>query len=115
MCFFIRRVVEHFLVDQSIATISSFPLTDKLVDVLQRYPEPKIGRRPYFSLCYRLKHVFFVFLVDCCDVHPYFGLKYLGVEEAHNWLINLVKRGTSHIDQEGLENPLMQTLKSTGR
>ena len=44
-----------------------------------------------------------VFLVGCCDVHPCFSLKDLGVEEAQNWLINLVKRGTSPTDQEGLE------------
>ena len=55
------------------------------------------------------------FLMDCCDVHTYFGLKDLGVEEAQNWPITLVKRGTSQTDQEGLENPLMHTLKSTRR
>ena len=47
-----------------------------------------------------------MFPYDLCDVHPGFGLKDLGVEEAKNWMINLVKRGTSQIDQEVLENPL---------
>ena len=58
------------------------------------------------SMCYRVKPVLSCFLVDCCDVHPCFGLKDLEVEEAQNWLINLVKRGTSQTDQEGLANPL---------
>ena len=48
-------------------------------------------------------------------MHPCFGLKDLGVEEAQNWLITLVKRGTSQTDQEGLANLLMHTLESTGR
>ena len=48
-----------------------------------------------FSLCYRGNLLFLCFLVGCCDVHPCFGLKYLGMEEAQNWMINLVNRGTS--------------------
>ena len=59
-------------------------------------------------LFYRVSGACFgcVYIVDCCDVHPCFGLKDLGVKEAHNWLINLVKRGTSQTDQEGLTDPL---------
>ena len=40
-----------------------------------------------------------------CEENPGLGLNYikdLGVEEAHNSMINLVKGGTSEIDQEGL-------------
>ena len=55
------------------------------------------------------------FLVGCWDVHPCFGLKDIGVDEAHNWLINLVKRGTSQAYQEGVGKSFMHTLKSTGR
>ena len=59
-------------------------------------------------LFYRVSGACFgcVYIVDYCDVHPCFGLKDLGVEEAQNWMINLVKRGTSQTDQEGLENPV---------
>ena len=44
-----------------------------------------------------------------------FCLKDLGVEGTHNWMINLVKRGTSQTYQEGVGKSFMHTLKSTGR
>ena len=67
------------------------------------------------SLCYRVKPMLLCFLVGCCDVHPCFFLKDLGVEEAQNWLINLVNRGTSQTDQEGNGKYYLYTLKRTGR
>ena len=81
-------------------------MAEKLVDVLQHYLETQIGRRSCFSRCYIVKPVCCVFLVDFCNVHPCFSLKDIGVEEAQNWLIVLVKRGTSQTDREGLENSL---------
>ena len=44
-------------------------------------------------------------------MHPYFGLKYLGVEEDENWL----DRPSEERNLEGLENLLCTILKSTGR
>ena len=38
--------------------------------------------RPYFLCVTEWSLCDYVFLVGCCDVHPYFGLKDLGVEEA---------------------------------
>ena len=41
-----------------------------------------------------------------------FWFEGLGVEEGQNWLISLVKKGTTPTDQEGLVNPTY-TLERT--
>ena len=72
------------------------------VVVLQHWPKWQCGMRPYFLCVTEWSLCGYVFLMDWCDVHPFFGLKGLGVEEAQNWFINLVNRGTSQTYQEGL-------------